>query len=184
MALNGALKFAVGFEEELLKAGLPGTIPMNLAWATMKESDLKKAEEHPLKLSLETGKLLISRGGQMLEEMPEDRLLARWWVNGKAVAAPAFERPDARAFSGHVKVIPELTVAFGYPSSLGKVKVGDKVALQVMYCPQGFLLSPELMLMHAIAERMNSANFPMVSNKIEFVITPEMIDAHEATLRI
>ena len=114
-------------------------------------------------------------------DWPDELLLARWWVNGKAIVAEKGGRNILKSMSRKMELTSEMIVTFNYPTSLGAVKEGDKIALQVLYAPDGFDFDPEAMLLQESVRWRVSA--PVLSNKIEFPVTKEMIAAHEKALK-
>jgi hypothetical protein len=102
--------------------------------------------------------------------------LARWWVNGKPVEAALRKEivryhDIARQFSSQ----QHDRIAFGLPETLGAIRAGDVVGLQVMYCPDGH--KP---LNHSDEDRYSKRNgrvpaIPLLSDKIEFKITEELL---------
>ncbi len=140
------------------------------------DTGVKRKEPFPLKLSISAGAFAIgSKVG--LVNRPDEYLLARWWVNGKAVVPPA---PKAKTGAKAEKARAEtaartktMTVALRLPAYLGRLKAGDKVSVQVMHCDGGYSrLGGE-----AVAQLVHAwpAFAPMLSNELTFTVTKEML---------
>ena len=140
------------------------------------DTGTKRKEPFPLKLSISAGAFAISSKVGLVNR-PDEYLLARWWVNGKAVVPPA---PKAKAGPREEKArtetvtgTKEMKVALRLPAYLGRLKAGDKVAVQVMHCDGGYSrLGGE-----AVAQLVNAwpAFAPMLSNELTFTVTKEML---------
>lgn len=65
-----------------------------------------------------------------------------------------------------------LRIPVALPETLGPVKPGDRVALQVMYCPAGFKELDDIALAQAQITKAGDNYFPafqpMLSNRLEF----------------
>jgi len=132
-----------------------------------------------LELSLE-GRVFVvkTRQGKMVD-MPDETLLARWWMNGKAlpagpVAKEGIKKADARKISD----VTEQRIAFGLPKELKSAKPGDRISLQVLYSASGYepfaidqLHAMDAKAVFDSAEQLNLA----MSNRIEFEITAELL---------
>ena len=64
------------------------------------------------------------------------------------------------------------------PPTLGAVKPGDRIALQVIYCPSGFRLLGRRSVGHSYAK--DTSGFypafpPMLSNRLDFAVDPGML---------
>ena len=141
---------------------------------------------HPLTLGLDLSiaepKLTI-RCDENLINFPREHLLARWWVNDKPIAAAAAES-DAKANQPNGWTISnsrEMNVTFALPQTLGELKAGDRVALQLMYCPAG--IKPcftevaakkgrQIFVPRIIA---HPDTLPRLSDKIEIEVTEQML---------
>ena len=72
---------------------------------------------------------------------------------------------------------------FGLPDILGELKAGDKVRLQVMYSPDEYRIA--VLARGAVPRAMRPiakddvARVPMVSNRIEFDVTEEMLETRK-----
>ena len=134
-----------------------------------------------LKLSLEK-EVFVIRSAATLIEQPEHYLLARWWVNGKLAAA---KLDDAREKFGRgleplIKGTRKMGVGFGLPASLGPLKAGDRVTLQVLYTPSRYQRITKNRWPDKLARAMmdllpDMVSLPQLSNKLEFVVTEAML---------
>jgi hypothetical protein len=141
---------------------------------------------HPLTLSLDQSvaepKLTVKSEGNMIDS-PKDHLLARWWVNDKPVIAGPAEQ-DLKALQQNgwkISFSKEMQVSFALPETLITLKTGDRVALQVMYCPAGikpcFNESQKQVQQQMFVPRIvaHPATLPRLSDKMEITVTPEML---------
>ena len=138
-------------------------------------ADAGEADE--LKLSLTGGAFVIAADRPMIDR-PARHLLARWWVNGEPVVARLAERQFAHSGFGQMRQTNEFRVGLGLPESLGKLKRGDRVGLQVLYCPAGFDRVSKTGAMKQLMEQMAAASaVPLLSNHLEFELTKELLAA-------
>ena len=140
------------------------------------ETGVKRKEPFPLKLAVSGGAFVVGSKVALLDR-PDEYLLARWWVNGKAVVPPAPKAKTGeqaeKARTETVTGTKEMKVALRLPAYLGRLKVGDKVSVQVMHCDGGYSrLGAE-----AVAQLVNGwpAFAPMLSNELTFTVTKEML---------
>jgi hypothetical protein len=136
----------------------------------------------PLKLSLVDGRLELAATCVAWPRWPEDSLLARWWVNERPVEAtplPEQKIADAEqiaeALGGNSKPVP---IPLALPVTLGALKPGDRVALQVMFCPSGFTELDRWGCRgrdSGADDGFYPAFPPLFSNRLEFAVTPAMI---------
>ena len=132
---------------------------------------------YPLELSLKDGWFVVRSHVPMID-WPEDVLLARWWVDGKLRRM----RPPRRAAvvrkerARLVRYAREVKVAFALPRDLGKLQVGRKVSVQVMYAESEYeplCPIPPLLMRAALAR--GPACPPLLSNKLTFALTKQML---------
>jgi hypothetical protein len=139
-------------------------------------------DEPSFTLELRNGNFIVTSSVQMVE-WPDYCLMARWWVNGKAVPAVPVPGHDngARDIARRISGTRQMTVNFGYPAALD-AKAGDKVALQVMYVPEIEPLFAEGPPPDAFSLEMGNDYpvVPLLSNKIEFVVTQDLIKLRAA----
>ena len=137
-------------------------------------------EADGLKLSLNGGVIVITADRPMIDR-PARHLLARWWVNGEPVVARPVERQFAHSGFGQVRQTNGFRVGLGLPESLGKLKPGDRVGLQVLYCPAGFDRVSKTGAMKQLMEQVAAASaVPLLSNNLEFELTRELLAAARA----
>jgi hypothetical protein len=114
-------------DDAAAKAPLPGIIPEGA---------------RQLRLTLD-GKTLLLRmdlGKDQETWGPDWHLLARWWVNGKpCLPAPADELPPSRA-GAEARPDGDLLVQLRMDARKFGARSGDKVELQLLYCPNGWAL--------------------------------------------
>jgi hypothetical protein len=145
-----------------------------------------RAEKSPLRLSLDGNSFILRSddGKPSLYGEQDENALARWWVNGKPIAIPEDAIPRVlqrqQAWQRMRGGSTELRIAFGLPDFLGKLNRGDRVGVQVLWCPNGH--KPLLRMQTASHDgplRMQHANarwnWPVLSNRIEFQLTDERL---------
>jgi hypothetical protein len=155
---------------EPVRSALPGQLPPVEAPAAATEPGAID-KVGTLDLSLDKGGILRIRCGESMDDDVELHFLARWWLNGKPVAAPTgVGRPISRARA--VRSVNELEVPFGLPDCMKEAKAGDEVGLQVLYCPLGWQMLGDL---DQAAFRDSSFSMPVLSNRIAFKLTAEML---------
>jgi hypothetical protein len=132
---------------------------------------------YPLELSLKDGRFVVRANVPMID-WPEDMLLARWWADGKLLRTRPPRRPAVlrKQRARLVRQTRELRVAFALPRDLGKLRVGRKVTVQVMYAESEYepLCPVRPRLLHAEPAR-SPACPPLLSNKLTFALTKEML---------
>ncbi len=85
-----------------------------------------------------------------------------------------------RSIGRQVSFTKKMQIRFGLPDTLGKLEVGDKIGLQVLYSPamiEQVPISPiSLALLRAASPHgANVAAVPMTSNRIEFAVAKAML---------
>ncbi|HVT81587.1 MAG TPA: hypothetical protein VHM90_13145 [Phycisphaerae bacterium] len=175
LPLLNLAEFAAGHKdaEALFKKSLPLSMPLDPTWASA--TDARAAS---LKLGLADATFTLAADGRKMLNWPDEVLLARWWVGGKAVYPDAtmqnaLQQHMARAMSETDK----MTIAFGYPEYLHATE-GDTLALQVLYSPRGYaqVATGEPLVQAAINSK---ENLPLLSNRLEFKLTRELIAARD-----
>jgi hypothetical protein len=137
---------------------------------------------YPLRLTREGGDFVVRSRAAMID-WPGKLLLARWWVNGKPAASkpPRKAIEEARELPHQVRDVRELRVELAVPAGLGRLRAGDKLALQVMYTEGGYELvrppSPPQAMIRADGRHRWPAYQPMLSNRLEVVVTKAILDA-------
>lgn len=139
--------------------------------------------EYPLVLSLEQKRFSLRwRAGWTLHRA-DWCLMCRWWVNDKPVEAPVLEKlppADNEAIEKLVETLrqtAEITLHATLPSGLN-ARAGDKVRLQVLYCPAGMVVGIDEFGRQKRCHLIDGGwpDFgPMLSNVLEFEVTKEMI---------
>lgn len=181
----------------LYSAGLPGSLPSFKGWeqwpgpqnmrVVMAPREILRTRQ--LELSLQDGQSLQIHGLQSKRGL-EESLIARWWVNGKL--ATAREKEELVKSSSaeiekaeRVETAPEggfeVDVPLVLPRWLSQqVKPGDKVRLQIFASPSRWTyLSTERR--RRSLQKNGRSSLPMaVSNRLEFVVTEEMLPPPKA----
>jgi hypothetical protein len=165
---------------------LPGKVPALSGWTRAVEwkhaENAGGEEDRPLlQIVLEKGVLTV-RCGVSISLALNEHLLARWWVNGelKPAAEERFETLEKMDRTGFGR---EGQAALALPPFLGKLKVGDKVGLQVLYSPQEIERAPwpddvdrlEDIRAFKNQDPADAIDVPLLSNRIEFDVTAEML---------
>lgn len=149
-------------------ASLPGRIPAGEG-------------AFPLKLSLENGAFVV-QSATKVRDWADLHLLARWWVNGKPVVPARSDLAAMMQMGRRVSYAKEIKIVAGWPESLGEVKAGDKLGLQVLYSPAMAKPLPREngggQTTRSISMReAGVAATPLLSNRIEFAATDELLRA-------
>ena len=137
-----------------------------------------------LRLSLEAGVFTV-QCDRKLVDWPDEHLLARWWVNDRAVHAIPVADDEAFIAQARARMVGHrnrVAVAFGLPDHAGLLKPGDRVALQLLYAPGGHDALPDTPLpqqaqrMRALHEKGSAlADELLLSNRLEFVMTEDLL---------
>ncbi len=163
------------------EVALPGAIPLRGGWEIPYLANPKIPNSYPLKLVLDGLTLTVSSDTGKMTDWPDYYLLARWWVNGKPVAPHVPENIKMDMFGRAVSATPKLTITLGLPETLGMLNVGDKVRLQLLYCPEG----TELLATQHLSQQVHigvrdidrTISVPLLTNPIEFLVTQMMLNA-------
>ena len=136
-----------------------------------------------LRLTLKDGLFAIRSDKKFPADAPGE-LLACWWVNGQAIAAPVPKEIRAEQLGKQFrssKQVEEATIQFGLPDFLGDLKPGDRVALRLLYSPQGTTPLIPMHLAQMIRQQQRDWPWPVMSNRIEFVLTEELLAKRDHT---
>ncbi len=142
-----------------------------------------------LKLTVEAGKRLLLRvtaKGPIITVRPDIHFLTRWWVNGRPVYPTPGEPlrilkdEPVRLFNpqllldseAQLEVVraggrdPDVVIWLKLFSRLLRAKSGDRVEVQLLYCPSGWVpvRNPPT------AERAGDAGFPRLTNRAAFTL--------------
>ena len=166
---------------------LPGQLPPAGGCGREFAFDFDERSPHwPLRLELKDGRFLITAGFPLGSELDE-RLLARWWVNGRLVRPPAAEAIEV--YKEAVQQLAEMEeigpcrreVASALPRHLGRCREGDSVAVQLMYCAGGYWDTPDLLGRRRLMAKLLDCSIRpgecVLSNPITFRVTGEMLRA-------
>lgn len=160
---------------------LPGAIPLKEEWMGYYTREMRKEPADPLQLMLKDNQFITEARSLKMLDWPDTQLLARWWVNGKAIVPPIAEVQEAEDMARQLTIGKQMQVTFGLPDTLGELKVGDKVALQVLYVPDGYEALPksaiqqEAMKARRFRDNEDTIPVPMLSNRLEFTLTAAML---------
>jgi hypothetical protein len=169
--------------------GLPGMAPLSVAWQvewfegmdmrTKQMSDsLPTAERGTWRLKLTDSRLVI--GDDEIFGGLASNLIARWWVNGKPVEVPKFRELHIRSltFQPH----PMGPIPLMLPLSLGELKPGDEVSLQLMYCPERYESTGRRVLRDAndLSLPQLPVTYPQLTDRITFSVTQQMLADRKA----
>ena len=101
----------------------------------------------------------------------DDRLLARWWVNGEFISTSLDDSQTLLERTGQVVDGRELRIVLDSKSLLGIANPGDKIGLQLLHVPSGWLgfgkKNPSAHLCLRINPRMPVSR---MTDRIEFTI--------------
>lgn len=143
------------------------------------------AEPVRFDLNVREGRLVLT-GEPAQVESPRDFFLARWWVRGKPVtdSLDVARTRLARAWPSRAKLRPpdaraELAVPLVLPRWMSaRVRAGDEVGLQVLYCPAGWteMLDPAISV-PAFTDRPAGGALlvPALTRRIDFRVTAGML---------
>lgn len=159
---------------------LPGLLPPSGGYGAQYALMADERPPHwPLRLKLSGGKLLIESNFDLGQELDEE-LLARWWVNGVPVA-PAQREPlqEERQAMQEIDGPCRREVEFALPGFLGTLRAGDKVELQLLYCPGGSeefrQYGSRMRRMKELRDASRRPNEPVLSNRLRFDVTAAML---------
>jgi hypothetical protein len=168
---------APGIEGPHKQNRLPCGLPLLGGWAEAitGKIDPKVIDVPPLTLSLVDGWFIVQSRGPDLIDWADQRLLARWWVNGEPMPAPLSDAPALKQ-ARMLHSTAQMGVRFGLPATLGSVKPGDRVAMQVVYSPRDIEPACRQRQQQAQSQAiLGQAACLLPSNRIEFVVTDSML---------
>jgi hypothetical protein len=162
--------------------GLPGQVPGARFW--MGDYALSAAAgEDPRGLSLtRQGRNLLIQSRLPIFLGPDMNMAARWWVNGEAVEVGLSDTPVLDTNLKMPEGGTEMRVGLRLPATLGELRVGDKVAVQVMYVPgrvERILESREYSVVRTAQRISTMTNLPLLSNRLELEVEPWMLVGRE-----
>ena len=134
-----------------------------------------------LQLALEQDRFVLRTAGErLMPPVTPDELLARWWVNGKLVPAPPPRRHATEFLKRPQRAANEVALAFGLPDHLGDLKPGDRISLQLLWCPDGhepLRSDGDIVDMIKTAMRQHTIGWewPVMTNRIDFALTPQLL---------
>ncbi len=146
----------------------------------------------PLKVSLgKNGKIEVVLKRRLTNKRLDEVLLARWWVNGRAVKPPPADlaleeemQDMLEAIQADVDSATNIHVSLPSLPQHIKAKAGNLISLQLMYCPGGSEKHPatrgagyreQLKMLSERWAGIRGANVPLLSNRLEFKLTNKMV---------
>jgi hypothetical protein len=155
---------------------LPGAVPLDPRWSSL----------GAIELAARDGQFVVRSKATKMVLRPDRHLLARWWVNNKAVVPRRELTQLYLQQQEQLKLGDEISLPLGLPRHLGELKPGDRVALQVMYAPAGHQPLPpegatvqESLQMEAQRPVHATPPVPLLSNRIELDVTKELLTARD-----
>ena len=144
--------------------GLPITPETKLALPA-----IRRPEENKVVISLKGQNLTIKLDGKYQVSHPEEVFLARWWVNGKPfISQPEMQQCELRESPGKATEADGLRIKLELDYAKLGAKSGDKIALQILHCPEGWhYVDPEVKYLEQL--RIDAKPQLCISNKIEFI---------------
>jgi hypothetical protein len=161
--------------EILFKKSLPLAMPLDPAWLAPVAG--AKPGTPPLALAIDGDQFTLIAEGRRMIDAPDEVLLARWWVNGKAILPDPSTRQKLMEDTRKMSETDRFAVIFNYPETLA-AKEGDTLTLQVLYAPHGYERASDdsLKLAEVISQ---SPAMPLLSNRLEFKLTKELLAARD-----
>jgi len=133
------------------------------------EGLIRSALAATLHLQAASAEATLTFPGGLHASWPEDYYLARWWVNDKAVILEP--NKDVHMFQrvGAMRMGEQMRLRWKIDWQLLGAKSGDRVAVQLMYCPAGVrrIFDGKQALAMQMLE---FGQKPVVSNRTEFVL--------------
>jgi hypothetical protein len=165
---------------------LPGRVPTDPQWGFYVQPKLESLKEgevlYGLSLALEEAAIVVRSEVPMIT-WPDLQLVARWWVNGRPVLPVRSDDVRMIQLGRAVTIGKEMRLDFGLPKTLGSLKAGDTVGLQVLYSPAIIEQLPKTWggaaRMAAVSLETHTARFPLLSNRLEFMVTESMLESRE-----
>lgn len=108
--------------------------------------------------------------GGLHASWPEDYYLARWWINDKPVMLEANRDIQELQKVGAMRMGEQMRLRWKIDWNLLGAKSGDRVALQVMYCPAGVRKVLQDGAELRMAPILEFGQKPVLSNRTEFVL--------------
>ena len=167
---------------------LPGTLPPVGGWGQLlnrrpRERKVGQDEPMPLTLKADKGVLLVESRDVPIAD-GRKHLLARWWINDKPLYPPILDVTRGISESRLVAArgMRELKIACQWPDFVKPVRAGDRIGLQLLYCPDGsdLVTAPDTCGKSASALLLRDRH-PLLSNRADFRVTAEMVRNRAAT---
>lgn len=169
-----------------LRTPLPGEVPCEWPWPARLGlprlvEEHRRQRNHTLELSLDDGAFTIRARSEIIP-WADLHLLARWWRNGKPVVPPRSDEGEMVQLGRAVAAGRTMKIAFGLPDFLGRVKVGDRIGLQVLHTPGAVRRLPKTraaqaeLLKAQFAIRRDVPRVLLLSNRLNFELTARLLE--------
>ena len=117
------------------------------------------------KISVDGDDVVIHSDIRFLASRPDYHLLTRWWVNDKPFVPEQIEHPFGIAGYGRVYEDTEKRIGLNLLPQLLGAKPGDKIGLQLLYCPNQWAMFWE----HAALDGFGGRKDLWLSNRVDFL---------------
>lgn len=155
-------------------------MPTGPAWHDLARPKARSRHEgetiYGLDVAIEDGTLTV-RSEMPMITWPDLHLLARWWVNGRPVRPARPESVRSISLGRLVSTGTEMRVDFRLPKTLGPLKVGDTVGLQLLYSPGMIAQLPTFPCPETLASSSptSTARVPLLSRRLDVRVTEPML---------
>jgi hypothetical protein len=161
---------------------LPGRLPADPFWTRSPPRSIPDKQEdlpRPLRLSLQDSTIIIASPVKLIN-WPDLHLLARWWVNDRPVIPVRSDVIKQISLGRVVTYSKRMRIVFRLPATLGDLKPGDTVGLQILFSPAIFKQLPKSRRSDALEflatyTDEESVAVPLLSNRIEVKVTRELL---------
>jgi len=134
------------------------------------EGLIRSALAATLHIQANSNEATLTFPGGLHASWPEDYYLTRWWVNDKPVILEANKDIQELQKVGAMRMGEQMRLRWKIDWALLGAKSGDRVALQVMYCPAGVRKVLQEGAEMRMASILEFGQKPVVSNRTEFVL--------------
>ena len=179
-------------------AAIPGT-PRPQSYVALPSSDTSLPHlintslgrhEAEVSIAMSDSTLVVKFKPKMEGFFPQDNFLTQWWVNEKQVNLdPTLLLPEqARALAASIPIVDKVNLLnldalvwftnevhfdLGFKPDRLEVKKGDKVSVQLLYCPWGYQMTGTMQMpgfgSFNSQSNLPPAGFSEASNRIDFV---------------
>jgi len=134
------------------------------------EGLIRSALSATLHIQANSNEATLTFPGGLHASWPEDYYLTRWWVNDKPVILEPNKDIQELQKVGAMRMGEQMRLRWKIDWALLGAKSGDRVALQVMYCPAGVRKVLQEGTEMRMAPILEFGQKPVVSNRTEFVL--------------